>query len=45
MMAGTLLFTDDPATDIGYCNVRAAGDEHMRRAREHCELLLKMHEP
>lgn len=45
MMAGTLLFADDPATDIGYCNVRAAADEHMRKAREHCELLWKMHEP
>jgi hypothetical protein len=44
-MAQRPLFTDDPATDIGYCNVRAAGNDHARKARENCEQLWKMYEP
>ena len=45
MMARTQLFTAGPASDIGYSNIRAAQDEYMRDAREHCEFLWKTYEP
>jgi hypothetical protein len=45
MMPETSLFTDGPASDIGYRNVRAAADQRMRKARDNCELLWKMYEP
>ena len=38
------LFTDDLATDQGYINVRAAGDDRMRGVRENCELLWEFYE-
>lgn len=45
VMAETPLFTDDHATDISYCNVRAARNDHMRKVRENCESLWKIYEP
>jgi hypothetical protein len=38
------IFTDDAATDQGYINVRAASNDHMRQARENCELLWEFYE-
>jgi hypothetical protein len=43
-MAETLLFTDDAASDIAYCNIRAAKNEYSRKAHDHCERLWKMYE-
>jgi hypothetical protein len=45
MMAETPLFTDDPATDIAYINVRAARNDFTRKAREDCEALWTIYEP
>jgi len=39
------LFTDDDATDAGYRNVRAAENERMKVARQHCEELWAVFEP
>jgi hypothetical protein len=43
-MAHKPLFTDDAATDIGYLNVRAARNDHARKARDHCEHLWEIYE-
>lgn len=43
-MAKAPIFTDDAATDQGYINVRAANNDHTRRARENCELLWDFYE-
>lgn len=43
-MARLPLFADDPATDRGYINVRAAENEHTAAARESCEVLWEFYE-
>jgi hypothetical protein len=45
MMAGTPLFTDDPASDVFYRNLRAATNEYTRKARADCEALWQIYEP
>jgi hypothetical protein len=44
MMAKARLFTDDPAADTSYINVRAATNDYTRKARENCELLWDKYE-
>jgi hypothetical protein len=43
-MANLPLFSDDPATDQSYINIRAAGNEYTRAARENCETLWELYE-
>jgi hypothetical protein len=43
-MAGTALFTDEPASDVFYRNVRAATNEYTRKARADCEALWQIYE-
>jgi hypothetical protein len=39
------LFTNDPATDLAYINIRDGGSDTLKRARKHCEELWEIFEP
>jgi hypothetical protein len=44
-VANAPLFTDEPATDMSYINLRAEKNEFSSDARKHCEELWALHEP
>lgn len=44
-MARRALFTNEPADDIAYINVRAAANAHTQKARQNCEDLWDLFEP
>jgi len=44
-MAKPPLFTDGPANDMSYVNIRAAADAHMQKVRKNCEELWELFEP
>ena len=44
-MAKLPFFTEGPATDVFYKNLRAAANEYTRPARERCESLWEIYEP
>jgi hypothetical protein len=44
-LAKSALFTDDPAKDVSYINVRAARNAHTQKARRNCEELWEIFEP
>ncbi len=43
-MAKRPLFTDNPASDVAYCNIRAAANEHTQSDRAECEALWETYE-
>jgi hypothetical protein len=43
-MAHKPLFTDDPASDLAYCNIRSAADEYGKSVRAECEALWQAYE-
>jgi hypothetical protein len=45
MMATAPLFTNDPAADVAYVNVRDTRNDIMRAARDDCEALWETFEP
>jgi hypothetical protein len=44
-MVKSALFSNEPANDIAYVNIRDAADSHMQHAKKNCEQLWDVFEP